>query len=159
VSAVLFLAGLGLGAGGAVAGLVLPGRARGAGGGRAYLGGMRRGFAASAWVLASGVPVTVRSAAVLPLTGVVISLDRFGAVFAVTAAVVGAAACCYSAGYLARGHESRAVAALPLFVTSLLLVPAAASIVTFMAAWELMALSSLLLLTGHRRAEARATAQ
>jgi formate hydrogenlyase subunit 3/multisubunit Na+/H+ antiporter MnhD subunit len=38
-------------------------------------------------------------------------------------------------------------------------VPTAASIATFMAVWELMALSSLLLLTGHRRAEARAAAQ
>jgi formate hydrogenlyase subunit 3/multisubunit Na+/H+ antiporter MnhD subunit len=161
VSAVLFLVGLGLGAGGAVAGLVLPGRVRALAAAVLTSAGCVGVFAASARVLASGVPVTAGSAAILPLTGVVISLDRFGAVFAATAAVIGAAASCYSAGYLARGHGSRAVAALlPLFVTSLLLVPAAASIATFMAAWELMALSSLLLLlTGHRRAEARAAAQ
>src|SRR5260370_541549 len=53
-----------------------------------------------------------------------------------------------------------AAALLAVFITSLLLVPAAASIATFMAAWELMALSSLLLLlTGHRRREARDAAQ
>ncbi len=74
---------------------------------------------------------------------------------------MGAAASCYNAGYAAHDGRSRTAAALlPLFITSLLLVPAAASIATFMAAWELMALSSLLLLlTGHRRREARDAAQ
>jgi hypothetical protein len=157
----LFLGGLGLGGAGAVAGLVLPARVGAPAAAALTSGGCAAAFAAAASVLVSGVTVTGRSAAVLPLTGVMVSVDRFGAVFVVTAAVAGAAASCYSAGYLARGHGSRATAALlPLFVTSLLLVPAAASIATFMAAWELMALSSLLLLlTGHRRPEARAAAQ
>ena len=161
MSLFLFLGGLGLGVAGAVAGLVLPARVRAVAAAVLTSGACAAAFAAAAGVLVSGVTVTARSAAVLPLTGVVVSVDRFGAVFVVTAAVVGAAASCYSAGYLARGHGSRAAAALlPLFVTSLLLVPAAASIATFMAAWELMALSSLLLLlTGHRRPEARAAAQ
>jgi len=161
VSVVLFLVCLGLGAAGAVAGLVLPGQVRALAAAVLTSSGCGLAFAAAAKVLISGIPATARSAAILPLTGVVISLDRFGAVFVATAAVVGVAASCYSAGYLARGHRSRATSALlPLFVTSLLLVPAAAGVATFMAAWELMALSSLLLLlTGHRRAEARAAAQ
>src|ERR1019366_4961685 len=40
----------------------------------------------------------------------------------------------------------------PLFVTTLLLVPAAASVTTFLFLWELMAITSLLLvLVDHRR--------
>lgn len=161
MSALFFLVGLGLGTAGAVAGLVLPGRVRAQSAAALTAAGCAAVFAASARVLVTGVPVTGRSAAILPLTGVVISLDRFGAVFAAITAVVGAAASCYAAGYLARDHGNRAATALlPLFVTSLLVVPAAASIATFMAAWELMALSSLLLLlTGHEREQARAAAQ
>ncbi|MGO9081639.1 MAG: proton-conducting transporter membrane subunit [Streptosporangiaceae bacterium] len=112
-------------------------------------------------MLASGDTITVHSADILPLTGATLSLDPLGAVFVITTAVVGAAVSCYAAGYTAHSGGSRATTALmPLFITSLLLVPAAASIATFMAAWELMALSSLLLLlTGHRRNEARDAAQ
>jgi formate hydrogenlyase subunit 3/multisubunit Na+/H+ antiporter MnhD subunit len=124
-------------------------------------GGCAAAFAAAASLLASGGTVTIRSAAILPLTGVTLSLDPLGAVFVITTAVVGVAASCYNVGYAAHAGRSRVAAALlPLFITSLLLVPAAASIATFMAAWELMALSSLLLLlTGHRRREARDAAQ
>ena len=46
---------------------------------------------------------------------------------------------------------------LPIFVATMLLVPAAGTVTTFLAAWELMALASLLLvLAEHRRAEVRA---
>ena len=161
MSAALFLGGLGLGAGGSLAGAALPARARGPAAAVLTVGACIAAFAAAARVLASGGTVTVRSAQVLPLTGVTLSLDPLGAVFVITAAVTGAAASCYAAGYAARGGGSRtATGLLPLFITSLLLVPAAASIATFMAAWELMALSSLLLLlTGHRRREARDAAQ
>jgi len=161
VSAALLVAGLGLGGGGAAAGAVLPARARVPG--AAVLTGAACvvACAAAAGVLTSGKPVTVHSAEILPLTGVTLSLDPLGAVFVLTTALVGAAVSCYAAGYPARSMKSRPAAGLlPLFITSLLLVPAAASIATFMAAWELMALSSLLLLlTGHRRREARDAAQ
>jgi len=161
VSAALLLGGLGLGAGGSLAGVALPARARGPAAAVLTAGACVAAFAAAARVLASGGTVTVRSAQVLPLTGVTLSLDPLGAVFVITSAVTGAAASCYAAGYAARGGGSRtATALLPLFITSLLLVPAAASIATFMAAWELMALTSLLLLLGgHRRREARDAAQ
>ena len=161
MSATLLVASLGLGGGGAAAGAVLPARARVPG--AAVLTGAAcvAAGAAAAGVLASGEPVTAHSAEILPLTGVTLSLDPLGAVFVLTTAVVGAAVSCYAAGYPARSMKSRPAAGLlPLFITSLLLVPAAASIATFMAAWELMALSSLLLLlTGHRRREARDAAQ
>ncbi|HUZ25532.1 MAG TPA: proton-conducting transporter membrane subunit [Streptosporangiaceae bacterium] len=157
MSAALFLGGLALGAGGSLAGAALPPRARLPVAAALTSGACIAAAAAAAGVLASGHTVAVRSAEILPLTGVTLSLDPLGAIFVITSAVVGAAASCYAVGYAARGTESRAAAALlPLFITSLLLVPAAASIATFMAAWELMALSSLLLLlTGHRRREAR----
>jgi len=161
VSAALFLSGLGLGAAGALAGAVLPARSRVPAAALLTAGGCIVAFAAAARVLASGDTITVRSAQILPLTGVTLSLDPLGAVFVITTAVVATAVSCYAVGYAARGGQSRtATALLPLFITSLLLVPAAASIATFMAAWELMALSSLLLLlTGHRRREARDAAQ
>jgi hydrogenase-4 component B len=160
VSAALFLGGLGLGAVGSLAGLALPARARGPVAAVLTAGACIAVLAAAARVLASGVTVTASFAQVLPLTGVTLSLDPLGAVFVITAAVTGAAASCYAVGYAAPGGSRAATALLPLFITSLLAVPAAASVATFMAAWELMALSSLLLLlTGHRRAEARDAAQ
>ena len=161
MSAALLLGGLGLGAVGSLAGGVLPARSRVPAASVLTAAGCAAAFAAAARVLASGEAVTARSAEILPLTGVTLSLDPLGAVFVITAAVAGAAASCYNIGYAARGGGGRTAAALlPLFITSLLAVPAAASIATFMAAWELMALSSLLLLlTGHRWAEARDAAQ
>jgi formate hydrogenlyase subunit 3/multisubunit Na+/H+ antiporter MnhD subunit len=160
VSAALFLGGLGLGAAGALSGGVLPARVRVPAASVLTAAGCAAAFAAAARVLVSGEVVTARSAEILPLTGVTLSLDPLGAVFVITAAVAGAAASCYNIGYAAHGGGRTAAALLPLFITSLLAVPAAASIATFMAAWELMALSSLLLLlTGHRRAEARDAAQ
>ena len=53
-----------------------------------------------------------------------------------------------------RGHSASrpSAAVLPLFVASLLAVPAAASAGTLLACWELMALTSLLLvLAEHKR--------
>ena len=161
MSAVLFLGGLGLGAAGSLAGGVLPARVRVPAASVLTAAGCAAAFAAAARVLVSGEAVTAHSAEILPLTGVTLLLDPLGAVFVITAAVAGAAASCYNIGYAAHGGGGgTATALLPLFITSLLAVPAAASIATFMAAWELMALSSLLLLlAGHRRAEARDAAQ
>lgn len=161
MTALLFPAGLALGAGGAAAGAALPARARVTAAAALTVAACLAALAAAAGVLVSGHPVTLHSAAVLPLTGVALSLDPLGAVFVLTTAVVGIAASTYSIGYAAHGSRARTTTALlPAFVTSLLLVPAAASVATFLAAWELMALTSLLLLlTGHRRPEARQAAQ
>ena len=159
---VLFLAGLGLGLAGGVAGAVLPRSARLP---AAALGGATASvvaFIAAARVLVSGHVATAASGSVLPFSGVRLTLDPLGALFVATTAAVGLAASCFSVGYEAHGPKSRVTTAtLPLFLTSLLLVPVAASVTTFMVAWELMALTSLvLLLTDHRRrAEARAAAQ
>jgi hydrogenase-4 component B len=113
-------------------------------------------------VLVTGQSWTVRIPELLPLTGVSLSLDALSALFVATTAAVGLAASFYTLGYAAHGSPSRTVTAmLPAFLASLLLVPVAASVATFMLAWELMALTSLLLLLTdhHRRVESRDAGQ
>jgi len=164
VSAALLL-GLGLGVAAAASGGALPARSRVPVAAVLTVAACVAALVAAARVLASGSAITVNSAQVLPLTGVTLVLDPLGAVFVITTAVVGVAASWYNVGYSGHsghgGGRGRAgTALLPLFVTSLLAVPSAGSVATFLAAWELMALSSLfLLLTGHHRAEARDAAQ
>ncbi|MHB1876647.1 MAG: proton-conducting transporter transmembrane domain-containing protein [Streptosporangiaceae bacterium] len=162
MSAQLFLSGLGLGAAGAVAGAVLPARLRVVAAAALTSAACLAAGAAAVLVLVSGTPIALRSAAVLPLTGVQLSLQPFGAIFAAITAAVGSAAGWYAVGHSSHGGRSRmGTALLPLFVTAMLLVPAAASVATFLVAWELMALTSLLLLLAdHRqRREARQAAQ
>ncbi|MEU6611827.1 proton-conducting transporter membrane subunit [Streptomyces shenzhenensis] len=145
----------GLGGAGAVAGFVLPYRLRvpvagvltagvGAGGvvaGVAALGGNR-------W--------TAVYSGLLPLAGAHLAVDALAGVFmAVAGAVVAAVAVYgigYAAGHGAHGLGSRtAQAALPLFALSLVLVPVAASVSTFLVLWELMALGSLVLVLAEHR--------
>ena len=119
-------------------------------------------LAAAADVLRSGRPAAVHTGRLLPLSGASLALDRFGALFVAVAAVVGICAMVFRLGYTGHGLSSRtASGVLPLFVTSLLLVPAASDVTTFLFLWELMAVSSLLLvLVDHRhRAEVQAAGQ
>lgn len=111
-------------------------------------------------VLASGRTLVLASSKILPFTGVSFELTALGAVFVLTTAVVAMASTLYWLGYASHGFSSRAASsALPLFVTSMLLVPAAASVATFLVLWELMALSSLVLvLNDHARREAARSA-
>jgi len=158
----LFLVGLGLGLAGAIAGAILPSRVRVLGAAVGMSAACAATFVAATRILASGHGATFRTHEVLPLTGVNLALDPLGALFIATTAIVGFAASCYSIGYAEHALRSRAATTmLPLFVTSLLLIPAAASVATFMVAWELMALTSmLLLLVEHRhRVEARDATQ
>ncbi len=113
-------------------------------------------------VLHSGHSITLRSSQILPLTGVTIVLNPLGAVFVVVTAVVAVAVTIFWLGYASHGLSSRtASATLPLFITSMLLVPAAGSVATFLFVWELMALSSLVLVLvdQSRREETRSAAQ
>jgi len=117
---------------------------------------------ASLAVVSSGRPVALHTSRILPLTGVTFVLDPLGAVFVIATAAVAVAATIYWIGYASQGLSTRTAAAiLPLFVTSMLLVPAAASVATFLWLWELMALTSMLLvLVDHRHsAHARSAAQ
>jgi hydrogenase-4 component B len=99
----------------------------------------------------------VRIGWLLPLTGVRLNLDSLGGLFLAVTGAVAVPVGIYAIGYARRDHLPRtAVYALPLFVIAMLLVPAAGSVTTFLLAWELMALASLVLvLSEHRREEVR----
>ncbi|NUU23956.1 MAG: hydrogenase 4 subunit B [Streptomycetaceae bacterium] len=91
----------------------------------------------------------------LPLAGGYFAVDALSGLFLAVAGAVVVAVAVYGIGYArhpgggsghAHGVGSRtAQAVLPVFALALLLVPAAASVSTFLLLWELMALSSLLL--------------
>jgi hydrogenase-4 component B len=91
----------------------------------------------------------------LPLAGVSLSLDALGGLFLAVSGVVVTIAALYGVGYASRGHGpgSRGVlTAQPVFAVALLLVPCAASVATFLALWEVMAFTSLILVVAeHRR--------
>ncbi|MDI3314564.1 MAG: proton-conducting transporter membrane subunit [Mycobacterium sp.] len=94
----------------------------------------------------------------LPLAGVRLALDPLGGLFVAVTGAVAVCAAVYGIGYVrpsghgAHGDGRVMQATLPLFVAAMLLVPVAASVSTLLVAWELMALTSLLLvLAEHRR--------
>ena len=92
----------------------------------------------------------------------VLTVDTLGGVFLSVIGAVGIAVGIYGIGYARHGLDGRGVQAmLPLFVAAMLLVPAAGSVGTFLVCWELMALTSLLLvLAEHRhRAEVASAAR
>jgi hydrogenase-4 component B len=118
-------------------------------------------IAGAVQVLHSGHPLVLHSSQILPLTGVTLALNPLGAIFVIATAVVALASTLYWLGYASHGLSTRtASCALPLFVTSMLLVPAAGSVATFLVLWELMALSSLVLVLNDqsRREAARSAA-
>ena len=110
------------------------------------------GLAAGAAVLAGGDRFVAWIPDLLPLGGVRLELDALGAVFVCATALVAIPASLYGIGYSTHGLEGRAVqVAFPLFVWSLLVVPTSGSVSTFLVLWELMALSSLLLVLAEHR--------
>jgi formate hydrogenlyase subunit 3/multisubunit Na+/H+ antiporter MnhD subunit len=143
------LAGLGV-----FAALVTPVRARPALVGVCTAGigvtGLLAGIAAL-----SGQVFHARLPALLPLAGVQIAVDPLGGWFVAVIGAVVAVAATYGIGYAGHGHgpSGRSVhTALPVFAVALLLVPAAASVSTFLVLWELMALTSLLLVVAEHAA-------
>ena len=118
-------------------------------------------FAAAMRVLVTGGVESFHTTRLLPMIGLSLSIDPLGALFIVATSFVGFEACIYCIGY-ARGElQSRtAMALLMVFILTLLAVPVASSIVSLMFCWELMALSSMLLiLTDQRHSrEARSAA-
>ena len=156
----LVVAGAVVGLGAGIAGASLPRRFRVAMPGLLVWLMCALEVAAAVHVLATGRPVVLHSAELLPLTGADLVLNPLGALFVVLVAVVAVPAALYAIGYARHGLNSRTTACVfPLFITTLLLVPQAGSIATFMALWELMALSSLLLvLVDHARREAARSA-
>jgi hydrogenase-4 component B len=103
-------------------------------------------------VLVSGSQVVARWHDVLPLAGVTIDLDPLGAWFVFVAGVVIVATGVYSFGYCDHALRGRAMqATFPLFAVTLVLVPAAGSMSTFLVLWELMAMTSLVLVAAEHR--------
>ncbi|MEV4003051.1 proton-conducting transporter membrane subunit [Actinomadura sp. NPDC049753] len=148
----------------AAAGTTLSRRVRrpvvGAGTGAAGVAATVAGVAAMA-----GHPWEERLPDVLPLAGVWLAIDPLSGVFLAVTGAVAVCAAVYGVGYARPELESHGLdgritqAMVPLFVAAMLLVPAAASVSTFLVAWELMALTSLLLVVAeHRRRAAVAEA-
>ena len=146
---------LGLAVLSAVAGVVTPARARATvtGTGTALTGvaALTGGIAAMA-----GQTFDVSLPDLLPLLGVRVTADPLGGLFVAVTGGVAVAAAVYGIGYTRQHLAARSVQAMvPLFVAAMVLVPVAASVGTFLVCWELMALTSLLLvLAEHTRGPA-----
>lgn len=154
VSAALATA-TGLGGLGAVAGIALPYRPRVPAVGVLTAGVGVSGVAAGAAAL-GGSRWTAFVPGALPLAGTHLAVDALAGLFMAVAGIVVAAVAVYGIGYAAghgpHGLGSRtAQAVLPLFALTLVLVPVAASVSTFLVLWELMALASLLLVLAEHR--------
>ncbi|MFF4731615.1 formate hydrogenlyase [Streptomyces mirabilis] len=145
-----------LGVAGAPAGLVLPKRVRGWVAG-VLTAGVGVAGGASGVAALGGSRWSAEIPGLLPLAGTHLAVDALSGLFMAVAGAVVAAVAVYGVGYVA-GHGSYglgsrgAQAVLPLFALTLLLVPAAASVSTFLLLWELMALTSLLLVLAEHRA-------
>ncbi|GAA0532511.1 hypothetical protein GCM10011581_17120 [Saccharopolyspora subtropica] len=146
-------AAVAIGVFGAVVALALPTRARAAAAGCATaLTGAAGVIAGAAAMAGSGFALALPE--LLPLAGVSIALDALGGFFTAVTGGVAVVAGIYGISYgRSGGSSSRPVqAVLPLFGVAMLLVPTAASVGTFLVCWELMALTSLLLVVAeHRR--------
>ncbi|WP_438486034.1 proton-conducting transporter transmembrane domain-containing protein [Streptomyces sp. S186] len=145
---------------GAVAGTLVPARGRSAVVGACTAGAGGAGLAAGVAAL-GGVRWSIDLPGLLPLAGVRLAVDPLSGLFMAVAGAVVAGIAVYGIGYTGRGAHGAssrgAQAVLPPFALTLVLVPAAASVSTFLVLWEVMALTSLLLvLAEHReRAEVR----
>ena len=145
-----------------VAGAVLPWRSRIVCVGWLTALSAAAGGVAGVAVLTGSATFSANYPQLFPLGGVRIDFDALSAVFTVATALVAVPASIYGIGYGAHGPSSRpAQAAYPLLVWSVMMVPAAGSASGLIAFWELMALSSLVLVLAehkHNR-EARAAGQ
>jgi formate hydrogenlyase subunit 3/multisubunit Na+/H+ antiporter MnhD subunit len=115
------------------------------------------------WIGLSAIFGTVGAVRIdwlLPLAGVQLELAPLGGFFMALIGAVGVPVGLYTVGYARTEHHGVVpLTVMPAFIAATLLVPAAGSVTTFLLAWELMALASLLLVvTEHTRAEVRAAA-
>jgi hydrogenase-4 component B len=101
-------------------------------------------------VIVSGGSVTASAGQVLGFAAIDVRYDGLAGAFLVALGIGGAAASVYGIGHAARADRpiDRTRAAYPVFLASLSLVFGAADAFAFLLAWELMALSSALLVVG-----------
>jgi formate hydrogenlyase subunit 3/multisubunit Na+/H+ antiporter MnhD subunit len=102
-------------------------------------------------VLVSGIPVTLTIPATLPGGAWVLGIDALSAVFLLTILGVGGACAVFGAHDLARerGPSGLSHVAFSGLLTAIALVIAARSVVAFLIAWEVMAITSYLLIVRH----------
>jgi hydrogenase-4 component B len=107
-----------------------------------------------------GPPRSIQIDWLIPLIGVALQLDPLGGFFIALTGAVAIPVGVYAIGYARREHLGTVpLAVLPLFVAAMVLVPAAASVSTFLLAWELMAAASLILVAAeHTRSAVRSAA-
>ena len=135
----------------------VPGLFLRAGGGRIAavlaLLGAAAGLAAAGAVLAGAWPI-VRILPHMPMGNPgFLRLDPIGALFLVPVLTLGAGGACYALGYWGDGHDGAARTRLlyGLCVASMALLTAAAHALTFLLAWEGMAVSAYLLVVAEDR--------
>ena len=99
----------------------------------------------------SGLRIPVTLPLGLPLEPLLLAPDRLGGVFMALAGAVAAVAAVYGIGYATGPAASRSGwMAFAVFILGMQLVPAAADVVSFLVAWETMAIgSTVLLLADH----------
>jgi len=144
---------------GALVALLTPERARSVVAGIAVAGVGGAGLAAGVAAIA-GEEFTAHLPELLPLFGVTLTLDPLGGLFMAVAGAVCLVAAGYGVSYAGGGHGNRSrstQATLPLFTLTLVLVPAAGSVSTLLVLWELMALTSLVLVFTDHRARPQVT--
>ncbi|MCP2342500.1 proton-conducting transporter transmembrane domain-containing protein [Actinomadura rupiterrae] len=149
MTAAAFAAALALGLLGALAGMAAPRRVR------PFVAGSCTAASGGAGVVAgvaalTGHPWTAWLPHLLPLAGTRLAIDPLGGLFIAVTGAVGVCAGVYGIAY-ARPLGRAVQAVTPLFLAAMLLVPAAASVSTFLLAWELMAVASLLLVLAEHR--------
>ncbi|MFD8497358.1 proton-conducting transporter membrane subunit [Amycolatopsis sp. NPDC059657] len=134
-----------------IAAPLVPRRARSAVTGAGIAATGAAGTLAGAAAMA-GDSFTLTLAGVLPLSGVSLTMDALGGLFVAVTGAVAVATGIYGISYARRGLDSRAFqAVLPVFVVAMLLVPIASDVGTLLVCWELMALTSLLLVLAEHR--------
>lgn len=146
------VAAVAVGLAGAVAAFTVPHRVRSAvSGGCVTVAGLLGSIAGVA--ATGGHTWSVALPGLLPLSGLEFVVDGLSGVFMAVSGAVAVAVGIFGIGYGRHGLDRPGVnAALPLFVLSLLLVPAAGSVGTLLCCWELMALTSLgLVVAEHRK--------
>ncbi len=109
-------------------------------------------FALGVAVLVTGEPVTARFGSVLGFALIDVRFDSLSALFLIALGAAGAGSSVYGIGYTAHGSPGvdRTAVAYPIFLASLALVFGSNDAFAFLLAWELMALSSALLVVGRR---------
>ena len=133
---------------------------------RRYLAGIATIAMAASGIVAGGLALSghtgrLSAPTALPTVNLTLAPDRLGGLFIVIASAVTLLAALYAIGYVHGAADSRSAwLAFILFTFGLQMVPAAGDIITFLLAWELMALGSgVLVLTDHRtRPQARSAA-